>query len=44
MNDFKDIKKIVEDYPFDEENPFFMEEPSEEISYMKDELTSYEDE
>ena len=35
MNDFNDINTIIEDYPFDEDNPFLEETPSEEKSIRK---------
>ena len=44
MNDFNDINTIIEDYPFDEDNPFLMEIPSYETVYRKDELINNESE
>lgn len=44
MNDFNDINTIIEDYPFDEDNPFLMEIPSYETVYRKDELINNENE
>jgi hypothetical protein len=44
MNDFNDINTIIEDYPFDEDNPFLMEIPSNETVYRKDELINNENE
>lgn len=44
MNEIKDINKIIEDYPFDEDNPFLMEIPSYETVYRKDELINNENE
>lgn len=44
MNDFNDINTIIEDYPFDEDNPFLMEIPSYGTVYRKDELINNENE
>ena len=44
MNDFNDINKIFEDYPFDEDDPFLMETPSEEKIYTKEDLVNDENE
>lgn len=44
MNDFNDINTIIEDYPFDEDNPFLMEIPSYETVCRKDELINNENE
>ena len=44
MNDFNDINTIIEDYPFDEDNPFLMEIPSNATVYRKDELINNENE
>ena len=35
MNGISDINTIIEDYPFDEDNPFLAETPSEENIYTK---------
>ena len=43
-NNFNDINTIIEDYPFDEDNPFLMEIPSYETVYRKDELINNENE
>ena len=44
MNYFNDINTIIEYYPFDEDNPFLMEIPSDETVYNKDELINNENE
>ena len=44
MNDFNDINTIIEDYPFDEDNPFLAEAPSEEKIYTREDFVNDEDE
>lgn len=44
MNDFKDINKIIEDYPFEEDDPFLAETPSEEKIYTKEDFANDKDE
>ena len=44
MSKFNDINKIIEDYPFDEDDPFLMETPSEVKVYTKEDLVNDEDE
>ena len=44
MNGINDINKIIEDYPFDEDNPFLIETPSEVKGYTKENLVNDEDE
>lgn len=44
MNDFNDINTIIEDYPFNEDNPFLAEASSEEKIYTKEDFINDEDE
>ena len=44
MNDFNDINTIIEDYPFNVDNPFLEETPSEEKIYTKEDFINDEDE
>ena len=43
MNEIKDINKIIEDYPFNEGNPFLTETPSEEKIYTREDFVNDED-
>ncbi len=44
MNKIKDINKIIEDYPFEEDDPFLSEAPSEEKIYTREDFVNDEDE
>ncbi len=39
-----DTNLINEDYPIEEDNPFILEEPNEEIIYKKEEINNDENE
>ena len=44
MNKIKDINIIIEDYPFEEDDPFLSEAPSEEKIYTRGDFVNDEDE
>lgn len=44
MNEIKNINKIIEDYPFNEDDPFLAETPSEEKIYTREDFVNDEDE